>query len=58
MKLTSTLTTLFLGAALVAASPVETEDKVAKRGGWMSGVCNGTSCKFGLSNWSCDVGKV
>ncbi|KAJ6443232.1 hypothetical protein O9K51_04411 [Purpureocillium lavendulum] len=52
MKVIDTFVTLLAGAAVVAASPVDSEAKVAKRGGgYMSGVCNGTSCKFGFSNW-------
>ncbi|KAL1998295.1 hypothetical protein VTN02DRAFT_6455 [Thermoascus thermophilus] len=59
MRLLTLISALVASSAIVAAAPApEQQAPAACPNGWTyCGKCNGTSCKVGLTNHACQVGK-
>ncbi|OBS16611.1 hypothetical protein FPOA_12773 [Fusarium poae] len=57
MQLLRLFAVLVTGASVAFASPVSEPNTKLKARQYTYGECNGTSCRVGFSNFSCDVGK-
>ncbi|KAL2012278.1 hypothetical protein VTN00DRAFT_4996 [Thermoascus crustaceus] len=60
MRFLTIISALVASSAIVAAAPAPEKQAPAANcpNGWTyCGECNGTSCKVGLSNHACEVGK-